>query len=133
MAEALLPLIGGEHFEVCSAGTHPVGLNPAAIEAMREVGVDISQHRSKHVNEFLTQQFDYVITVCDRAKESCPVFPGTSRLVHWSFADPAGAQTAQRKEVFTRVRDEIADTICQFIVEEKLLPAGMMNCYRCGP
>ena len=132
MAEALLPLIAGPHFEVRSAGTHPVGLNPFAIEAMRELGVDISTHRSKHVNEFLRQPFDYVITVCDRAKESCPVFPGASRLLHWSFEDPAAAAAAQRKEVFTRVRDEIADTICQFIVEEKLLPPGTMNCYRCN-
>jgi arsenate reductase len=67
MAEALLPLIAGQHFEVCSAGTDPVGLNPAAIDAMQEVGVDISNHRSKHVNELVSQQFDYVITVCDRA------------------------------------------------------------------
>jgi arsenate reductase (thioredoxin) len=132
MAEALLPLIGGQHFEVYSAGTHPVGLNPAAVEAMRELGVDISHHRSKHVNEFLSQQFDFVITVCDRAKESCPLFPDAFRLLHWSFEDPAAAAEAQRREVFTHVRDEIADTICQFIVEEKLLPPGMMNCYRCG-
>ena len=131
MAEALLPLIGGAHFEVCSGGTHPVGLNPAAIEAMRDLGVDISHYRSKHVNEFSSQQFDYVITLCDRAKESCPVFPGTSRLLHWSFEDPAAAAKAQRREIFTRVRDEIAEKICQFIVEEKLLPPEKINCYRC--
>jgi arsenate reductase (thioredoxin) len=131
MAEALLLLMAGQHFEVYSAGTHPAGLNPAAIGAMRELGVDISSHRSKHVNEFLSKQFDYVITVCDRAKESCPVFPSASRLLHWSFEDPAAAADAQRKEIFTRVRDEIADKICQFIVEEKLLPPGTMNCYRC--
>jgi arsenate reductase len=131
MAEALLPLIAGNHFDVYSAGTQPVGLNPAAVDAMREVGVDISHQRSKHVKEFLGQQFDYVITVCDRAKETCPVFPTASRLLHWSFDDPADAPPNQRRDVFVRVRDEIADRLCQFIMEEKLLPPAMLNCYRC--
>lgn len=131
MAEALLPLIAGQRFEVSSAGTQPVGLNPAAVEAMRELGVDISHHRSKHVKEFLDQEFDYVITVCDRAKEGCPVFPTAGRLLHWSFEDPAAASADQRRDVFSTVRNEIADKLCQFIVEEKLLPPGMLNCYRC--
>lgn len=131
MAEALLPLIAGDHFEAYSAGTHPVGLNPAAIEAMGELGVDISDRRSKHVSEFSGQQFDYVITVCDRAKESCPVYPQTSRLLHWSFDDPAAAPPEQRRHVFKRVRDEITDTLCQFLVEERIVPPGKLNCYRC--
>jgi len=132
MAEALLPLIAGQQFEVSSAGTQPVGLNPAAVEAMRELGVDISCHRSKHVKEFLEQKFDYVITVCDRAKEACPVFPTASRLLHWSFDDPAAVSEDRQREVFMRVRDEIADKLCQFVVEERLLPPGTLNCYRCG-
>lgn len=132
MAEALVPLIAGDQFEAYSAGTQPVGLNPAAVEAMRELGVDISGRRSKHVSEFGEQQFDYVITVCDRAKESCPVYPKASRLLHWSFDDPAAAPPEQRRHVFKRVRDEITDRLCQFLVEEKLLPAEKLNCYRCG-
>ena len=117
MAEALLPLIGGPHFECASAGTHPVGLNPAAVEAMRELGVDISSHRSKHVGEFLGENFDYVITVCDRAKETCPIFPAARLLLHWSFEDPAAAPHEQRQDMFRRVRNEIADRLSKFILE----------------
>ncbi|WP_455377759.1 arsenate reductase ArsC [Petrachloros mirabilis] len=133
MAQALLPLIAGDHFETYSAGTQPVGLNPAAVEAMREVGVDISHHRSKHVKEFLGQHFEYVITVCNRAKETCPVFPGAQNLRHWSFDDPAPAPLETRLEAFRRVRDEIADALCQFLLSEKILPPGMVTCYRCNP
>ena len=121
MAEALLPLIAGHQFECSSAGTQPTGLNPAAVEAMRELGVDISHQRSKHLEEFLGEEFDYVITVCDRAKETCPIFPSTRRLLHWSFEDPVAAPDDQRKEVFRRVRDEIASRLSKFIVEEKIL------------
>lgn len=131
MAEALLPLIAGAPLEAYSAGTQPVGLNPGAVEAMAELGVNISDHRSKHLSEFKDQQFDYVITVCDRAKESCPVYPKASRLLHWSFDDPAAAPPEQRRHVFKRVRDEITDRLCQFLVEEKILPPGKLNCYRC--
>ena len=80
MAEALLRLIAGDHFEAESAGTHPAGLNPMTIESMQETGVDVRNYRSKNLDEFVGQPFDYVITVCDRAKESCPVFPGASNL-----------------------------------------------------
>src|SRR5262245_15932052 len=76
MAEALLPLMAGDYFEAASAGTHPAGLNPMTIEVMQDLGVDIRHHRSKSVEEFLGQDFDYVITVCDRAKQTCPVFSG---------------------------------------------------------
>lgn len=133
MAEALLSLIAGDHFEAFSAGTHPVGLNPDAIEAMRELGVDISQQRSKSGNEFVRQEFDYVITVCDRAKEACPIFPAASHFLHWSFDDPATAPEGQRREVFRRVRDEIADALCQFLLTEGMLAPGMITCYRCDP
>ena len=131
MAEALLHLIAGDRVEPASAGTHPVGVNPLTVEVMKELGVDMTHQRSKSVEEFIGQQFDYVITVCDRAKETCPVFPSASRLLHWSFEDPAAARETQRRSVFLRVRDEIADRLCQFIREENLLPPGKLNCYRC--
>jgi arsenate reductase len=108
MAEGLLRNIAGGRFEVFSAGTRPVGLNPNAIEAMSEIGIDISGHRSKSVDEFVNQQFDYIITVCDNAKESCPIFPGGGQRIHHSFEDPSAAMPAQQLEVFRRVRDAIA-------------------------
>lgn len=117
MAEGLLRHMAGDVFEVFSAGTHPVGLNPGAVAAMKDIGVDISSQRSKHVAEFLSGHFDYVITVCDRAKESCPVFPGSGALLHWRFEDPAAAEgtEAQRQKVFLRVRDEIQGQIRTFL------------------
>jgi len=118
MAEALLRSIAGDHFEAVSAGTHPAGLNPMTIEVMQELGVDIRHHRSKSVEEFLSQEFDYVITVCDRAKETCPIFSGARNMRHWSFDDPAAAAPGKRREVFQRVRDEIAERLCQFLNEE---------------
>ena len=120
MAEGWLRHLAGDRFEVFSAGTHPVGLNPVSVEAMAEVGIDISAHRSKSVSEFLTQPFEYVITVCDRAKESCPIWPGPTHLLHWSFDDPAavvGANEA-RRQLFRRVRDEILGRIKGFLAQE---------------
>ena len=109
MAEGLLRHDGGGRFEVESAGTHPSSVRAEAVEAMREVGVDISTHRSKSVDEFAGREFDYVITVCDNAKENCPVFPSKTERVHWSFEDPAAAAGGdeERLAVFRRVRDEI--------------------------
>ncbi len=109
MAEGLLRHDGGGRFEVESAGTHPSSVRPEAVEAMREIGVDISAHRSKSVDEFEGQDFDYVITVCDNAKENCPVFPSKTERLHWSFDDPAAAagNDEERLAVFRRVRDEI--------------------------
>lgn len=117
MAEGWLRHLAGDRFEVFSAGTNPAGLNPGAVEAMWESGVDISGHRSKHLTEFSGQTFDYVVTVCDRAKETCPIFPGASAMLHWSFDDPASAQGTEeeRRAVFRRVRDEIARRIRRFI------------------
>src|SRR3954453_7985 len=89
MAEGLLRHVAGDRFEAASAGTHPQGLNPDAVAAMQEIGIDISHQRSKHVDDFAGDQFHSVITVCDRAKESCPIFPSTRSLLHWSFDDPA--------------------------------------------
>ena len=107
MAEGLLRHMAGDRYEVFSAGTRPVGLNPKAVEAMSEIGIDISGQRSKSVDEFADQQFDYIITVCDNAKESCPIFPGKGRRIHQSFEDPAAAMPAQQLEVFRRVREAI--------------------------
>jgi arsenate reductase (thioredoxin) len=112
MAEGLLRHDGGERFEVQSAGTIKSFVRPQAIEAMREVDIDISGHRSKSVDEFLGQEFDYVVTVCDSANESCPVFPGKTKRIHWSFDDPAKSGDI---EVFRRVRDEIRGRLREFI------------------
>ncbi|TRZ97926.1 MAG: arsenate reductase ArsC [Nitrospiraceae bacterium] len=117
MAEGFLRHFAGDRFDVASAGTRPAVLNPGAIDAMREVGVDIAQHRSKSVDEFAGQRFDHVITVCDRARESCPIFPGPTCLHQWSFDDPAEATGTleERMAVFRRVRDEIAARIRRFL------------------
>jgi arsenate reductase len=119
MAEGWLRHLAGDRFEAFSAGTSPVGLNPGAVEAMRESGVDISAHRSKHLTEFAGVRFDYVVTVCDRARETCPIFPGARTVLHWSFDDPAAAKGTdeERRAVFRRVRDEIADRVRRFIDE----------------
>lgn len=103
MAEGLLRHDAGDRFEVESAGTKPSRVRPEAIEAMREIGIDISNHRSKSVDEFTNQSFDYILTVCDHAKESCPVFPGNAIRLHQNFTDPADL------EAFRRVRDEIRE------------------------
>jgi len=119
MAEGLLIHLGDNKFEVFSAGTHPSFVHPLAIEAMKEIGIDISNHRSKSVTEFLGQSFDYVITVCDKAKESCPTFPGETKRIHWSFEDPAEATGTieEKMKVFRKVRDEIKEHIISFINE----------------
>jgi arsenate reductase (thioredoxin) len=117
MAEGLLRDMAGEEFEVASAGVNPSRVRPEAIEAMREIGIDISDHRSKSVDEFTGQEIDYVITVCDNAKEQCPVFPGRTKRIHWSFEDPAAAQgdEAERRAIFSRVRDEIRSRLEEFL------------------
>jgi len=109
MAEGLLRHDAGNVYEVFSAGTKPSHVRPEAIVVMREVGIDISGHRSKSVDEFAGQDFDYLITVCDNAKESCPVFPAKTKRVHWSIADPAAVQGSQGEALtaFRRVRDEL--------------------------
>jgi arsenate reductase (thioredoxin) len=109
MAEGLLRHDAGYRFEVFSAGTRPSQVRPEAIATMREVGIDISGQRSKSVDEFAGQPFDYVLTVCDTAKESCPIFPGKAATIHQSFEDPAAAQGSEeeRLAVFRRVRNEM--------------------------
>jgi arsenate reductase len=119
MAEGLLWQMAGDRFEVKSAGTIATFVRPQAIAAMAELGIDISGHRSKSLNEFLRTSFDYVITVCDNANETCPVFPGRAKRIHWSFDDPATADGSENEkmEVFRRVRDEIAERIKGFVNE----------------
>ena len=109
MAEGLLRHLAGERFEVASAGVSPTQVRPEAVAVMREIGIDISNHRSKSVDEFTDQKFDYVITVCDNANEQCPIFSGNTQRIHWSFDDPAAAEGNEdaRLAVFRRVRDEI--------------------------
>lgn len=112
MAEGLLREMGGDKFDVESAGVEPSRVRPEAVEAMREVGIDISGHRSKSADEFVGREFDFIITVCDNAKETCPVFPGKATRIHQSFEDPPPETVGDyesRLEVFRRVRDEIRD------------------------
>ena len=126
MAEGLLRYFGNGKFEVYSAGTNPSFVHPLAIEAMNEIGIDISWHRSKSVMEFIGQSFDYVITVCDKAKESCPTFPGDVKRIHWSFEDPAEAigTKEERMRVFRKVRDQIKEHILSFINEVAMKREG---------
>ena len=116
MAEGILRDMAGDDFEVASAGVAPNHVRPEAITVMGELGIDISGHRSKSVDEFMGQQFDYVITVCDNANEQCPVFPGKTERIHWSFEDPAAAPGDEpaRLAVFRRVRDEIRQRLQEF-------------------
>jgi len=119
MAEGLLRRLLGDRFDVYSAGTKPTSVRPEAIEVMAEIGIDISHHRSKSVEEFLGREFRYVITVCDQARQSCPVFPGAGERLHWGLEDPAQAlgDLEQRKAVFRRVRDLIGERVKQFASE----------------
>ena len=126
MAEGLLRHDGGAWFEAASAGTKPSSVRPEAIAAMREIGIDISGQRSKSVDEFSSQAFDFVITVCDNARESCPIFPATTLRIHWSLDDPAAVQGSdeERLAAFRRVRDELRDHLQRFIkMQRNDLPA----------
>jgi arsenate reductase (thioredoxin) len=110
MAEGFLRAYGGQTYDAHSAGTKPSAVNPLAVQVMSEVGIDISGHRSKNVTEYLGQHFPLVITVCDNAKEHCPIFPGPCIREHWPFEDPAEATGTdeERLKVFRTVRDQIA-------------------------
>lgn len=115
MAEGLLRHFAGDRFDVFSAGTEPKGLNPLSVEAMNELGIDISAHTSKRVTEFLGKPMTYVVTVCDSAKQQCPIFPGAYKFWSWSFEDPADAEGSHEEKlaVFRRIRDQIAERIRQ--------------------
>jgi arsenate reductase len=119
MAEGLLRHDAGGRFEVFSAGTRPSRVRSEAIAVMRELGIDISGNRSKHVDEFADRKFDYVLTVCDNAKQSCPIFPGNAVRIHRSFDDPAAleAPEEERLALFRRVRDEIREYLVADILE----------------
>ncbi len=116
MAEGLLRHDAGDRFEVESAGTKPGPVRPEALAVMKELGIDISGHRSKCVDEFAGRSFDYVLTVCDNAKESCPIFPGLTNRLHRNFEDPAaaGGSENERLAVFRRVRDQLRDYLRRF-------------------
>lgn len=116
MAEGLLRGDWGDRFEVESAGTKATLVRPEAIQVMSEIGIDISGHRSKVVNEFQDQSFDYVLTVCDNAKESCPIFPDHGNRLHHSFEDPAAIQGSEEERLasFRKVRDEIRTYLKEF-------------------
>ena len=117
MAEALLRHRGGPDFEVLSAGTKPKGINPLTLATLAEAGIDASWARSKSVTAYLGQRFDYVVTVCDQARQVCPVFPGVHQSLHWGYEDPAEATGSdeERLAVFRRVFIQIGERINQFI------------------
>jgi len=115
MAEGLLREMGAGNFEAFSAGTEATQVRPLAIRAMAELGIDIAGYRSKILTEYLKQPFDYVITVCDQANESCPFFPGATNRLHWSFPDPSKASGSEEEQltVYREVRDAIAARISE--------------------
>lgn len=118
MAEGMLRAWGGDRFEAFSAGTEVSTVRPEAIAAMAEIGIDISQQRSKSVEDFLGQKFEWVITVCDQARQNCPIFPGVEQTGHWSVEDPSQAtgNDEQRLKTFGRVRDDLRNRIHVFIL-----------------
>jgi len=120
MAEGLWRQRGGDSWSVVSAGSKPAGfVHPLAVQVMREVGIDLSENKSKSVDEFSEQQFEVVVTVCDQAKESCPIFPGAKSLLHWPFEDPAEAEGTDEEKllVFRKVRDQIQRRISEYLSE----------------
>ena len=116
MAEGFLKYYKKD-WDVKSAGLSPQGLNPLAVMVMKEKNIDISKQESKGIENFLNETFDYVITVCNNAKESCPVFPGKTKHIHWNFIDPAKARDTleEKLSVFREVRDEIQENILEFM------------------
>ena len=119
MAEGMLRHLGGERFEVKSAGTDATHVRPLAIRAMDEIGIDISGQESKTLERYLEESFDYVITVCDDANEACPFFPGAANRLHWSFEDPSRARGSEEEQlaVFRSVRERIKDRVQAELVD----------------
>ena len=117
MGEGFMRHMAGNKFEVFSAGVEPTQVNPYAIKVMAEAGIDISSHKSKSVDEFLEQEFDYVITVCNHAKQICPVFPGQYERIHWDIEDPADAKGSEQEKLafFRKIRDEIKEKCLEFL------------------
>lgn len=119
MAEGLLRNLAGETYRVFSAGTEPSTVRPEAIKSMAEIGIDISDHRSKSIDEFEDKTIEFVLTVCDNAKENCPYFPAATRLIHHAFPDPAeiDGTEEERMAAFRSVRDQIRQYLPEFIKE----------------
>ena len=117
MGEGFMRHMAGNKFEVFSAGVEPTQVNPYAIKVMAEAGIDISSHKSKSVDEFSEQEFDYVITVCNHAKQICPVFPGQYERIHWDIEDPADAKGSEQEKLvfFRKIRDEIKEKCLEFL------------------
>ena len=117
MAQGLFRHLSNGTYDAHSAGVSPTTVNPLAIRAMREIGIDISRHTSDSIDQYLNRDFDLVITVCDNAKENCPIFPGAKDMRHWPFEDPADARGTEeeRMRVFRKVRDKIRDQIANFL------------------
>ncbi len=113
MAEGLLQALYGDYYQAYSAGTRPSQVHPHAVKAMAEIGIDISGNKSKSINEFLETEFDYVVTVCDQANETCPIFPGGGKHIHKSFPDPSRLEGSENEKInaFRQTRDEIKDWI----------------------
>jgi arsenate reductase len=120
MAEGLLRDMTGDRMEVASAGMAPTQVRPEAVAVMKEIGIDISNSRSKSIDEFLTQPFDYVITVCDNANQHCPIFAGASRRIHWSIEDPAAVvgDDEIRLEAFRQARNELRERLQKFVEDQ---------------
>jgi arsenate reductase len=120
MAEGLFRHEGGARWDVHSAGTRPGSVRPEAVAVMNEIGIDISAHWSKSVDEFRGKDFDFVITVCDNANAACPVFPGNTRRLHWPFEDPAAVTGTldARLDAFRSVRDQIQAKVREFVAQE---------------
>jgi arsenate reductase len=122
MAEGLLRTLAGNQFDVFSAGSKPSVVNPFATQVMRERGIDISGQRSKHLNEYIKQPFDYVITVCDDAAETCPVFPGRAERIHWSFPDPATITGSEEDKLraFRQTRDGLEERLKAWLAQSQI-------------
>jgi arsenate reductase len=116
MAEGLMRHFRGDEFEVYSAGVEPKGVHPFAMEVMREIGIDISHQRSKHLDEYREERFDYIVTLCDHAATTCSLFPGEGKIIHRGFRDPAKVEGSEeeKKEVFRKMRDEIKEFVLSF-------------------
>lgn len=121
MAEGVLRALAGDRFDVASAGTEATRVHPIAIQAMEEVGIDLTGHTSKTIDAFLGQSWDYVITVCDSANERCPLFPEGTTRIHWSFDDPSQASGTDEDKLkkFRRVRDEILTRLRQWFADQE--------------
>ncbi len=119
LAEGWLQTLGGERFAVFSAGTNPKpAVHPLAIQVLRAAGIDLTAGRPKDVREFLGQPFDYIITVCDNARATCPTFPGAHRQLHWPLPDPAAVAEPQREAAFRQTSAAIRQRIRRFIADQ---------------